>query len=108
VGKSEWIEILEDTLTYRVYGRSTIEEKYSCNYSLNPEYQEKFKEGGMKFVGRNGNGAIRVIELKGQSAISPGMALRLSKCLVVLLKVGFLCRTAMTFGKLNKMLIFPE
>jgi CTP synthase (UTP-ammonia lyase) len=66
VGKSERIELLKDTLAYRVYKRGIIEEKYSCSYSLNPEYQKKFKESRLKIVGRNEEGATRVIEIEEQ------------------------------------------
>ncbi len=66
MGKSERIELLKDTLAYRVYKRGIIEEKYSCSYSLNPEYQKKFKESRLKIVGRNEEGATRVIEIEEQ------------------------------------------
>lgn len=66
MGKSEEIELLKDTLAYRVYKRGIIEEKYSCSYSLNPEYQKRFKESRLKIVGRNEDGATRVIEIEEQ------------------------------------------
>ena len=67
VGKSEKIELMKDTLAYRACRRRIIEEKYSCSYSLNPEYQERFKGSGLKIVGSNEEGAARVIELTGQA-----------------------------------------
>jgi CTP synthase (UTP-ammonia lyase) len=65
VGTSERIEIQADTLAYQVYGKGETVEKYSCNYSLNPEYQEQINQGKLRVVGRNEEGAIRVIELEG-------------------------------------------
>jgi CTP synthase (UTP-ammonia lyase) len=66
VGASERIEIQAGTLAYEVYGKGETVEKYSCNYSLNPEYQEQVSQGQLKVVGRNDKGAARVIELEGQ------------------------------------------
>jgi len=65
VGTSECIKIQTDTLAYQVYGRGETVERYSCRYSLNSEYQEQFSHGKLKFVGRNDDGAIRLIELEG-------------------------------------------
>lgn len=64
-GKSERIKIQAHTLASQVYGKQETIERYSCNYSLNPEYQEQIGQGGLKFVGRNEAGAVRVIELEG-------------------------------------------
>ena len=63
-GASERIELQADTMAYQVYGKEETVEKYSCNYSLNPEYQEQISQGKLKVVGRNGEGAVRVIELE--------------------------------------------
>lgn len=63
---SERIEIQADTLAYQVYDKGETVEKYSCSYSLNPEYQEQISQGKLKVVGRNDEGAVRVIELEGQ------------------------------------------
>jgi CTP synthase (UTP-ammonia lyase) len=65
VGTSERIEIQAGTLAYRLYGKEETVEKYSCNYSLNPEYQEQISQGKLKIVGRNDEGAVRIIELEG-------------------------------------------
>jgi len=65
-GTSEQIELGPGTLAYQVYGKGETVEKYSCSYSLNPEYQERISEGKLRVVGRNGVGAVRLIELKGQ------------------------------------------
>ena len=64
-GINERIKIQTDTLAHQVYGKEETVEKYSCSFSLNPEYQEQISRGKLKFVGRNDEGEIRVIELKG-------------------------------------------
>ena len=66
VGTSERIEIQAGTLAYRVYGKGETVERYSCNYSLNPKYQEQINRSKLKVVGRNDKGAVRIIELEGQ------------------------------------------
>ena len=65
VGTSERIEIQAGTLAYRVYGKGETVERYSCNYSLNPEYQEQINQGKLRVVGRNEEGAVRIIEIEG-------------------------------------------
>ena len=66
MGTSERVEIQAGTLAYRVYGKGETVERYNCNYSLNPEYQEQINQSKLKVVGRNDNGAARIIELEGQ------------------------------------------
>ena len=65
MGTSECIKIQTDTLTHQVYGKGETVERYSCSYSLNSDYQEQISQGELKFVGRNDDGEIRVIELEG-------------------------------------------
>lgn len=64
-GTSERIKIQEGTLAYKVYGKGETVERYSCSYSLNPAYSEKISQGKLKIVGRNHEGAVRIIELEG-------------------------------------------
>jgi CTP synthase (UTP-ammonia lyase) len=65
VGESERIEIKPGTLAHQVYGNEEAVEKYSCNYSLNPDYREQISQGMLKVVGINAEGAVRVVELEG-------------------------------------------
>jgi CTP synthase (UTP-ammonia lyase) len=65
VGESERIDIEPGTLVHRVYGQEQVVEKYGCSYGLNPEYQEQIGRGTLKVVGRNAEGAVRVVELEG-------------------------------------------
>ena len=51
---------------YQAYGKGEVEERYSCNYSLNPKYQEQISQGKLKVVGRNDGRAVRIIEIEGQ------------------------------------------
>ncbi|MCP4544799.1 MAG: hypothetical protein GY832_47475 [Chloroflexi bacterium] len=65
VGESEQIDIEPGTLVHQVYGKIQVVERYTCNYGLNPEYRERIGRGMLKVVGRNAEGAIRVVELEG-------------------------------------------
>ena len=65
MGKSERIDIKPRTLVHQVYGKEQVVETYGCNYGLNPEYQEQISRGTLKVVGRNAEGAVRVVELEG-------------------------------------------
>jgi CTP synthase (UTP-ammonia lyase) len=65
VGTSERIELQEGSLAHQVYGQRYPVEGYRCNYSLNPEYEKRLSQGGLKFVGRNASGAVRLVELEG-------------------------------------------
>ena len=65
MGTSEQIEIQAGTLAYRVYCKGETVERYSCKYSLNPEYQKLINQSKLKVVGRNDEGAARIIELEG-------------------------------------------
>ena len=49
-----------------MYGKGETVERYSCNYSLNPKYQEEIKRGELRVVGHNEDGAVRIIELEGR------------------------------------------
>lgn len=65
VGESERIDIKPGTLLHQVYGKEQVLERYACNYGLNPEYREQIGRGTLQVVGRNAEGAVRVVELEG-------------------------------------------
>jgi CTP synthase (UTP-ammonia lyase) len=54
----------KQSLTYRIFNSDTIEEKYYCNFGLNPEYQSVFDENGLKIVGSDSSNEARILELK--------------------------------------------
>ena len=61
------IEIVPDTLAYAVYQRTSIKEKFSCNYELNPEYQPLLEKAGLMFSGLGQAGQARIVELPGKA-----------------------------------------
>ena len=52
------------SLTYKIYEASTIEERYYCNFGLNPEYQPELDGNGFKVVGTDTSNEARILELK--------------------------------------------
>jgi len=65
-GISERVGIQAGTLAFQVYGKAETVERYSCNYSLNPEYQEEINQGMLRIVGRNEDGSVRIVEIEGR------------------------------------------
>ncbi|MEO0469021.1 MAG: CTP synthase [Bacteroidota bacterium] len=49
---------------FQIYGgQHQIEEKYYCNFGLNPAYQQQLHESGFRVVGKESNGEARILEL---------------------------------------------
>jgi CTP synthase (UTP-ammonia lyase) len=48
-----------------LYGRSTVQERYRCNYGLNPAYAGLFTSGGLAATGWDEANEVRVVELAG-------------------------------------------
>ncbi len=46
----------------RIYGTTTTNERYCCNFGVNPAYAEIIKAGQLKIVGADAEGEIRAIE----------------------------------------------
>jgi CTP synthase (UTP-ammonia lyase) len=61
------IEITAGTLAYAVYQRSSVKEKFSCNYELNPKYRPVLEKAGLKFSGLGRAGEARIAELPGKA-----------------------------------------
>jgi CTP synthase (UTP-ammonia lyase) len=48
-----------------MYGRTLVEERYYCNFGLNPEYGNHLEEAGLRISGVDANGEARIVELPG-------------------------------------------
>lgn len=57
------INITPGTLAYQAYGKEEVAEQFRCNYGLNPEYRDQIGNGGLKVVGVDSNGEVRIVEL---------------------------------------------
>ena len=45
------------------YGNTEAQEKYYCNFGINPDYVETLKDKPLRVVGSDDEGEIRVMEL---------------------------------------------
>jgi CTP synthase (UTP-ammonia lyase) len=64
-GQKLKINILnKQSLTYKIFNSDTIEEKYYCNFGLNPEYQSDIDKNGFKVVGCDIANEARILELE--------------------------------------------
>jgi CTP synthase (UTP-ammonia lyase) len=63
-GQTLEIEITDmNSKTYRVFETDKINEKYYCNFGLNPEYQDQLDNNGFKIVGTDRLKEARILEL---------------------------------------------
>jgi CTP synthase (UTP-ammonia lyase) len=65
VGRSMTITLQPDSLVARVYGRTSVQEQYYCNFGVNPDHASRFRSGPLRLVGSDTEGEVRVIELSG-------------------------------------------
>lgn len=65
VGQIHEVQITDkNSLSYRLFQKDSIEEKYYCSFGLNSQYADAFQKSGFKAVGRD-ESEIRIMELKG-------------------------------------------
>lgn len=65
-GKVGGIRVVPGSLLHRIYGRHEIEEGFFCNYEVNPKYEARFEETGLRISARGAGGEIRAIEAPAQ------------------------------------------
>ena len=64
-GKSGTVHFRRGSKAAVFYGGVEAQEKYHCNFGLNPEHQSRLEEGAMAVTGVDDDGAARVVELRG-------------------------------------------
>jgi len=57
------ITLAPDSMLARIYGRTSIQEQYLCNFGVNPQYVDTLRSGALRAVGADPEGAIRAVEL---------------------------------------------
>ncbi len=57
------IKLTPESLAFRIYEQSEIEEEFNCNYELNPDFQKPLKLAGLVVTGVGKNGEARIVEL---------------------------------------------
>lgn len=63
VGQRMEILLEADTLAARAYSATRATEEYYCNFGLNPDYEKRLHEGGLRIVGRDANGEPRILTI---------------------------------------------
>ena len=63
VGTTQTITILPGTVAYRAYEQDEAIEQFMCNYGLNPAYRDIISTGGLKVVGLDATGEVRMVEI---------------------------------------------
>ena len=56
------IKVLPESLAHKVYRQFEIEQPYSCNFELNPDYTEILEKSGARICGVNENGTASIVE----------------------------------------------
>src|SRR5439155_23558112 len=59
------VSLTPGSLASHIYGRTSTDEEFHCNYALNPEFQPLFDRASLRIVGRGPEGEARVVELAG-------------------------------------------
>jgi CTP synthase (UTP-ammonia lyase) len=65
VGETQAIVVRPGTLAHQAYGLEKVMEQFSCNYGLNPVYQEALEKSGLRVAGTGQDGEARIVELAG-------------------------------------------
>ena len=63
VGETRKVFINKNSRSYKVYNTMEVEERFSCNFGINPNYRNLIEESGFKVVGTDENGEVRILEL---------------------------------------------
>ncbi|MEK6801380.1 MAG: CTP synthase [Nitrospirota bacterium] len=63
VGREMEIVLSPGSKTSAAYKAHAVTERYYCNFGVNPDFVEQISSAGFKVVGRDADGACRVMEL---------------------------------------------
>lgn len=62
-GREMELLIQPESTVARFYGTAKVNEKYYCNFGVNPDYVEELKKAPIQIVGSDSEGETRVIEI---------------------------------------------
>lgn len=63
VGRTHVVAVRPGTLAARLYGGAEATEDYYCNYGVNPDYQRRLEDGGLRVAGVGLEAEIRIVEI---------------------------------------------
>ncbi len=61
-GREMELNLVEDSRVSRLYGAHQAQERYYCNFGINPDFVDKIKEGPINVIGSDREGEIRIVE----------------------------------------------
>jgi CTP synthase (UTP-ammonia lyase) len=59
------VAIASTSHAFEIYKRASVEEEFACNWELNPELRPTLEKAGLRMVGFDSNGQVRIAELPG-------------------------------------------
>ncbi len=59
------ISLQPDSLLARACGKTRLQERYHCNFGVNPEYVDFLRASALRIVGSDAEGVVRAVELTG-------------------------------------------
>ena len=62
-GREMQLSFAAESRVARIYGATTAVEEYYCNFGVNPEVTPLLQRGGLRIVGSDAEGEVRVVEL---------------------------------------------
>ena len=65
VGRTMTINLAPGSKLAGIYGRTSVEEEYLCNFGVNPKREEALRSGPLRPVASDAEGVIRAVELPG-------------------------------------------
>jgi CTP synthase (UTP-ammonia lyase) len=66
-GKRLEIRLTPGSLAANLYGQQCVDERFYCNFGLNPEYQRELVAAGLRVTGVDEAGAARIVEIATHS-----------------------------------------
>ncbi len=63
VGKTERVTVLPGSRAFQVYGQGESQERFYCNFGLNPARRSEIEKAGLHTSGLDQNGEVRIMEL---------------------------------------------
>lgn len=63
IGETRDVFVNKNSMIYKYYNKTEIEERFSCTFGLNPKYRQWMDESGFKVVGTDEQDEVRILEL---------------------------------------------
>ena len=57
------LSIVPGSALHSIYSRDQADERYFCNYELNPQFEARFEDAGLRIAARGPQAEIRAVEL---------------------------------------------